>query len=80
MPAVAAPLFFAERYLAAEPCYRVELVRHVGQTPRVSYVECTDVLDAIEYADTLAKSRPGNAVLSVRRATVADAEEFAEFA
>jgi hypothetical protein len=76
--AVAAPLWVAQRYLRVERVYRIELRYTVAQTPRVSYMEAVDLADADAYADDLALKPRGNRVIDVRRATEADAAEFAD--
>lgn len=60
-------------WLEDEPVFRVVLNRSWGQTPRVTFIEATDVEDAVAGFKSDAARRAGVRVLQARRATAADA-------
>lgn len=69
----------ARNYLRTEECYRVELNKPFAQNSRINWVEAASEEDAGSgWAENKTAKKAGVYVISVRRATEADLEEFLE--
>lgn len=65
-------------YLRHEEVYRVELNRPYGPHMRIAYIEASNEADASEWFKSKDAKRKGVYVISVRRATEDDLEEYLE--